>query len=83
MLSVMSSGGRALMLDVACNMGQDIGRCCRVAKLPFTNNERETKLKNRNQNPKLKQTEGNQKFFLNSEFLKSRSPLQVPVCILL
>jgi hypothetical protein len=58
--------------------------CCRAAKLPFTNNERKTKSSRTKTKTKTQtQAEENRELFLHSEFLKSRSPLQVLVRLLL
>jgi hypothetical protein len=50
--------------------------CCDVAKLPLTNNERKQRAQDRKHNQIPKE---DQNLSLNSEILKSRSPLQVPV----
>jgi hypothetical protein len=45
--------------------------CCGVAKLPFTNNERKTKLKNQNQNLNSNKQKGTKSTFLIVNFSKA------------
>jgi hypothetical protein len=60
-----------LILDPNTNGGRQL--LWRQPKLPRTNNEGKPKLKNQNQNSGQRTTKSS---FLNSIFLKSRSPLQ-------